>query len=670
MKKWLSLIMVLAILVCVTACGAKPDASDKNNKDEALKKTGEYNGQTITMTYTVTDVEYPSDMRSITMQQGYAAFYDYTFKNSTTGANTYSGDTWNFLDQNGNRVLSEPYTELESFNKNGVAVAQKMDGTYVQLNTKLEETPITEQEYLDFCLDANNTACNQTYPQGEGRYSCLEDGLAIYVEYVDGKAYAGLVDKNGTVIIKAYIPISYSEMVERLHLSEGVAFVEDAATSRIGMISVVRSSDASESNGTTATTVGTTTTTNTATTTTTTTAATQTTTKTTATTATAAKHTTTKKTTVDTNITLSTNPYTAADLFFPLDSPSITPPKSATMTDASVAFDDAQRRVRLPLPASLTVKTAQKGGHTYAALYHDKKRVGRLLINYIYPDVEAGTDTGETVTIDGVDVQTMCYSAGAEEATTYYSFFIDSDNFFYTLEISTDYISQTDFAACFASMQIIELLARNNRLDCRNQDDLRIAIAGNSFIAYSNVAAQLNRMLTANHKNATAQGFSYPNITVSQIAADRVIMQTLCGGNYDILFLSSAYHSDDVAALAVVEEACRKSGTELVLFPAHNEGTFNTDMAYRNTTVKLAHWKKAVDNLIYAGIPESDLIWYDGPRHSKELAGYCGAVMIYGMLYESAPNTAEVGAGFSGLPLATAQLVEDLTMEFIRPYFE
>ena len=30
MKKWLSLIMVLAMLVCVTACGAKPDASEGN----------------------------------------------------------------------------------------------------------------------------------------------------------------------------------------------------------------------------------------------------------------------------------------------------------------------------------------------------------------------------------------------------------------------------------------------------------------------------------------------------------------------------------------------------------------------------------------------------------------------------------------------------------------
>ena len=239
MKKLLSLIMVLAMLVCMTACGAKPDASDKNDEDDALKNTGEYKGQTVALSYTVTDVEYPSDMRSIAMQQGYATFYDYTFTDSTTGTNTYAGDTWNFLNQSGKRVLSEPYMELESFNKNGLTVAKKMDGTYVQLNTELKETPITEQEYLDFCLDANNYPCNQTSPQGEGRYSCLEDGLAIYVEYVDGKAYAGLVDENGTVIIKAYIPISYSEMVEQLHLSEGVAFVEDAATGRIGMIAVV-----------------------------------------------------------------------------------------------------------------------------------------------------------------------------------------------------------------------------------------------------------------------------------------------------------------------------------------------------------------------------------------------------------------------------------------------
>ena len=436
-----------------------------------------------------------------------------------------------------------------------------------------------------------------------------------------------------------------------------------------GMTACKDTPDQAKSNSSTATTVGTTTTTKTDPTATTTTTAIQSTTKTTKTTATT-KRTTTKKTTVDTNITLSTNPFTAADLFFPLDSSSVTAPKNATKAEVSVAFDDVQRRVRLVLPERLTVRTTQQGGHTYAALYYENKRVGRLLVNYIYPDIAPGTDTGETVTLGGVDVQTMSYPAGAEEATTYYSYFIDSDGFFYTLEISTDYISRSDFAACFSSLQIIELLARNNRLDCRNQDGLRIAIAGNSFIAYSQVASQLSQVLKANRKNATVDGFSYPNITVAQIAADSQIMRTLCGGNYDILFISSAYHSEDVTALSVVEKACEASGTELVLFPAHNEGAFNTGLAYQNTNVKLAHWKKAVDNLITAGIPESDLIWYDGPLHSKELAGYCGAVMIYGMLYETAPNTAAIGAEFSGLPLATAQFVEDLTMEFIRPYWE
>ena len=112
------------------------------------------------------------------------------------------------------------------------------------------------------------------------------------------------------------------------------------------------------------------------------------------------------------------------------------------------------------------------------------------------------------------------------------------------------------------------------------------------------------------------------------------------------------------------------SGTELVLFPAHNEAPESTILAYRNTTVKLALWHDAILHLLDNGIAESDLIYYDGVRHSKPLAGYCGAVIIYGMLYETAPNAAEIGAFYCGVPESTAQLVEDLTMEFIRPYFE
>jgi len=384
---------------------------------------------------------------------------------------------------------------------------------------------------------------------------------------------------------------------------------------------------------------------------------------------TAPTHKTTATTAVKTTAT-TTNPYTAADLFFPLDSPSVTPPDGAATQEVSLLFGDLQRRVRMQLPDTLTVQLVGSGSKAYAAVYCGKLRVGRLLVNTIYPDVVSGVNVGEAVTLHGVDVQTLAYLAGGDEATTYYGYFIDTDNYFYTLEISADYVSQKDFAVALSSLQIMETLARSNRLDCRNQEGLRIAIAGNSFVGYSEIAEQLRRMLRANGKNASAEGFSYPNITVAQIAADKQIMQTLCGGDYDVLFIGTAYYNEDVIALSAVEEACNASGTELVLFPAHNEGEHNTQRAYRNTAVKLGNWKAVLDRLLAVGVPESDLIYYDNVRHSKPLAGYCGAVMIYGMLYESAPNTAALGASFCGVTEALAQQVEDVTMAYVRQYFE
>lgn len=254
MKKWMSILLAGVMLVGLCGCNNTPDVSDddssittttitttatttttKTNAATPMVATGEYNGQTVTMSYIVTKVNYPGDMRSIEMRQGYAVFYDYTAIASN------GGDRWNLLDRNGNRVLSEPYMELESFNQQGIAVAQKENGAYVQLNTKLEEKIITEQEYTSFCLDSANYPCNREYPQGEGDYSCLNDGLAVYVEYKGTTAYAGLADENGNVIIEAFIPIYYNAMIERLHLSENVAFVEDITTNNIAMIIITRS---------------------------------------------------------------------------------------------------------------------------------------------------------------------------------------------------------------------------------------------------------------------------------------------------------------------------------------------------------------------------------------------------------------------------------------------
>ena len=379
----------------------------------------------------------------------------------------------------------------------------------------------------------------------------------------------------------------------------------------------------------------------------------------------------TNKTTETTvpKITATTNAYTAADLFFPIHNAALKAPETATMQEVSIAFDAAQKRVRMQLPQNMTLQLVERGTKTYAAIYCGKVRVGRLVPNFIFTDT-VPSEAVDEMDIDGLTVQTFRYTAGADDSVTYSSYTMTGESFFYLLEISTDYVSATDLVKCLQSLESIQLLDRNNRLDSRNKEKLRIAIAGNSFIGYSDVVQQLQRILNNNGKDATVHEYWYPNITITDFAHDAGKLDMLCGGNYDILFINGAYTTVDANKLSVLEDACSASGTELVLFPAHNESGHNPMLAYRNTNVKMAFWRDAIYKLLEEGVPEAELIYYDGVLHSKPLAGYCGAVMIYGMLYETAPNTAAIGASYCGVSKELAQQVEEITMEFIRPYFE
>ena len=367
--------------------------------------------------------------------------------------------------------------------------------------------------------------------------------------------------------------------------------------------------------------------------------------------------------------TATTNAYTAADLYFPIHNKALKTPGNAVMKEVSIGFDWAQKRVRMQLPETMTVKVTQQGSRSYAAIYCGKVRVGRLVPNFVFPDTVSG-DLESELEVAGYAVNHFSYTAGKQVAYTYSALMMPDDAFFYVLEISADYISASDLVTCLQSLRSIQLLERNNRLESRGKDNLRIAIAGNSFVGYSNVVQQLQAILDANGKNVDVDEHWFPNITITDFAYDAGKLNMLCGGNYDMLFINGAYTGDDANNLPFLEEACIASGTELVLFPAHNEAPESTILAYRNTTVKLVPWHDAILTLLDNGIAESDLIYYDGVRHSKPLAGFCGAVMIYGMLYETAPNAAAIGVRHSGVSQEIAQKVEDLTMECIRPYFE
>ncbi len=233
MKKGLCLLLVGALLLCFTGC----------QKDSSLSATGEYNGQTITMSYKVTDVVYPQDMRSMPVVNGYAPIYDASWYEAEE--NPYSGDTWNVLDRQGNLLFENPYLYVTHFNAEGKAAAKKHDGTFVLVTANGQETPITEQEYIDFetTHDHLDAEYPTTYPEQTG--SAIYQGLVLYVkpvgEETGRECLVGLADTEGNVIIPAFIPINFSYYTEHLYMNEDVSLVQDFSTDNIGIITITRS---------------------------------------------------------------------------------------------------------------------------------------------------------------------------------------------------------------------------------------------------------------------------------------------------------------------------------------------------------------------------------------------------------------------------------------------
>ncbi len=234
MKKGLCMLLTGALILCLTGC---------STNCPVYSLSGTYNEQEITMSYKVTDVVYPQDMRSIPVVNGYAKVYDASWYEAKE--NPYEGDTWNAIDMEGNLLFQEPYLYLTHFNSGGQAAAKKYDGTFVLVTANGDETSITEQQYQDFekQYDQLETEYPDTYPEGRG--SAIYQGLVLYVESVKGdtdwECLVGLADTEGNVIIPASIPVSFSHFTESLYMNEDRAIVQDFATGHIEIISITRS---------------------------------------------------------------------------------------------------------------------------------------------------------------------------------------------------------------------------------------------------------------------------------------------------------------------------------------------------------------------------------------------------------------------------------------------
>ena len=171
-----------------------------------------------------------------------------------------------------------------------------------------------------------------------------------------------------------------------------------------------------------------------------------------------------------------------------------------------------------------------------------------------------------------------------------------------------------------------------------NIKDGKCLILGNSFISTSEIGALLDDMMAVNNKQISFNAVSRGYAQVGTYVADTSMMKSIESGTYDAVFICGFYANAEANNLVTLEKACKKSNTELIIFPAHNEFEDPIKTARNKCpTLKFLDWKGELDMLIESGVDKWELCYNDQHLHSTEYAGLIGAHMIYRAIYGEIP---------------------------------
>ena len=196
-----------------------------------------------------------------------------------------------------------------------------------------------------------------------------------------------------------------------------------------------------------------------------------------------------------------------------------------------------------------------------------------------------------------------------------------------------------------------------------------ILILGNSFINSSEIGWIYNDMVAANGKASFAYFQSRGYATVATYVSDTALMNQIRNGDFDAIFICGFYSSGELENLKLLKKACEVSDTRLVILPAHNENRSVIDSAVlANPDLLCLDWKAEIDALIKTGIDMWDFCVNDQHKHSKPLAGFVGAHMIYRAVYGEIPKT----DGIYAIDMHTVEEILDSyvdtgTVELIKP---
>jgi hypothetical protein len=179
-------------------------------------------------------------------------------------------------------------------------------------------------------------------------------------------------------------------------------------------------------------------------------------------------------------------------------------------------------------------------------------------------------------------------------------------------------------------------------IDIENSNSDRILILGNSFIGTSSIGPILREMIAQSGKETSVVSYSRGYAHVDTYAYDENVMADIEQGLYSAVFICGFHNNEQAEHLAVMKKACDASGTELFIFPAHNEQPVAIQYAYEQVEgVRLLNWKDEIQSFIDSGLDK----WYfcinDAHLHSNENAGYIGAHMIYRTIFGEMPTYTE-----------------------------
>ena len=286
-------------------------------------------------------------------------------------------------------------------------------------------------------------------------------------------------------------------------------------------------------------------------------------------------------------------------------------------------------------------------GDGYLELIRNGEKIGFMQTESNTALDEDNAEFSEDHFNNGVTLVHSIHRIADGEYVHYYEFkYSNENNVLRKICLTVDYRELDQFASnkivynISTDLASTEVDMTSNKLSSNVIDrGANILIIGNSFINSSDIGNILSDMCRDKHYvDAISIGYATVSKTYS---VDEGILNRIKSGDVDALFICGFYSLSDATALSSIVYACEVSNTKLFVFPAHNENLSAIESAVSKYDYPVfLDWKGEIDALIDNGVDYDEFCVQDTHKHSKPLAGYVGAHMIYRTLFgEFPPDT-------------------------------